>query len=138
MQRTTREMPSSDDRKKFNRCAARPRYPAGAAIVAAGSTVRLRCSIACGQVEMHAAGAPRKAPRVQRGDGEVFGILGFLDGAPSSVTGTAVAAGPAEPLLFPPEALPQPAAWQPGITVAMPGALCTNAAAHLRRLQPGD
>jgi CRP-like cAMP-binding protein len=129
---------SSDDWEKFIGYAARRRYPAGAVVVQAGSTARLLCFVASGQVEVRSAGAPKKAAPLQRGEGEVFGVLSFLDGAPSDITATVGAAGPAELLMLSPEALLQLAAWQPRIAVALLRDLGAFVAARLRRLQPGD
>jgi CRP-like cAMP-binding protein len=129
---------SSDDWEKFIGYAARRRYPAGAVVVEAGSTARQLCFIASGQVELRNAGGPKNAPRVLRGEGEVFGILGFLDGAPSGFTASVGTAGPAELLMLTPEALLQLAAWQPRIAVALLRDLGAHVAARLRRLQPGD
>jgi CRP-like cAMP-binding protein len=129
---------SSDDWEKFIGYAARRRYPAGAVVVEAGSTARRLCFVASGQVELRSAGAPKKAAPQPRGEGDVFGILSFLDGAPSGVTVTVAAAGPAELLLLSPEALLQLAAWQPRIAVALLRDLGAHVAARLRALQPGD
>jgi CRP-like cAMP-binding protein len=129
---------SSEDWEKFIGYAARRRYPAGAVIVAAGEAARALCFIASGQVEVATANAPRKAPKLQRGEGEVFGILSFLDAAPSDITATVSAQGPAELLLLSPEALQQLAAWQPRIAMALLRDLGAHVAARLRRLQPGD
>lgn len=129
---------SSDDWEKFIGYTARRRYPAGAVVVEAGSTARQLCFIASGQVELRTAGAPKNAARVQRGEGEVFGMLSFLDGAPSGVTASVGATGPAELLMLTPEALLQLAAWQPRIAVALLRDLGAHVASRLRRLQPGD
>ncbi len=129
---------SSEDWEKFIGYAARRRYPAGAVVVEAGSSARQLCLIASGQVELRSAGAPRNAPRVQRGEGEIFGILSFLDGAPNGVTASVASTGPAELLMLSPEALLQLAAWQPRIAVALLRDLGPHVAARLRRLQPGD
>ncbi|MBL8306429.1 MAG: cyclic nucleotide-binding domain-containing protein [Rubrivivax sp.] len=129
---------SGDDWEKFIGYAARRRYPAGALIVEAGATDRALCFVASGQVELATAGAARKAPRALRGEGEVFGILSFLDAAPSEITATVSTAGPAELLLLTPEALQQLAAWQPRIAMALLRDLGAHVAARLRRLQPGD
>lgn len=129
---------SSDEWEKFIGYASRRRYPAGAVVAEAGSTARLLCFIASGQVELRGAGAAKSATRTQRGEGEVFGILSFLDGAPSGVTASVAAAGPAELLMLSPEALLQLAAWQPRIAVALLRDLGAHVAARLRALQPGD
>lgn len=129
---------SSEDWEKFIGYAARRRYPPGAVVVEAGSTARLLCFIASGQVEVRTVGAPKNAARVPRGEGEVFGILSFLDGAPSGITATVGTAGSAELLMLSPEALLQLAAWQPRIAVALLRDLGAHVAARLRALQPGD
>ncbi len=129
---------SSEDWERFIGYTARRRYPGGAVIVSAGEAQRALCFIASGQVEIAAAGAPRKAAPLLRGEGEVFGILSFLDGAASGITATVGAAGPAELLMLTPEALQQLAAWQPRIAMALLRDLGAHVAARLRRLQPGD
>ncbi|MBA4176412.1 MAG: hypothetical protein C0505_07610 [Leptothrix sp. (in: Bacteria)] len=129
---------SGEDWEKFIGHAARRRYPAGAVVFEAGHTARPLCFVASGLVELRAPGAPRQAPPVQRGEGEVFGVLSFLDGAPSAVTATVASAGPAELLMLSPEALLQLAAWQPRIAVALLRDLGAFVAARLRTLQPGD
>lgn len=129
---------SSDDWEKFIGYAARRRYPAGAVVVEAGSTARLLCFIASGQVDLRRPGAPKTAPRVTRGEGEVFGILSFLDGAPSGSTASVGATGPAELLMLSPEALLQLAAWQPRIAVALLRDLGAHVAARLRGLQHAE
>ena len=129
---------SSEDWERFIGYAARRRYPAGAAIVSAGEAQHALCFIASGQVELITADAPRKTPPLVRGEGEVFGMLSFLDGAPSGITATVGAAGPAELLLLTPEALQQLAAWQPRIAMVLMRDLGAHVAARLRRLQPGD
>ena len=132
---------SGEDWEKFITHAARRRYPAGAVIVPAGSTERALCFIASGQVELRgeASGSgfrAKKAPVTLLGEGEVLGLLSFLDGAPSAVTATVSAAAPAELLMLSPEALQQLAAWQPRIAVALLRDLGEHVAARLRRLQP--
>lgn len=129
---------SSEEWEKFIGFAARRRYPAGAVIVNAGDTGRALFFIASGQVEIGVVGAPKKAPRPVRGEGEVFGVLSFLDGAPSGVTATVTAAGPAEVLMLSTEALQQLAAWQHRIGMALLRDLGAHVAARLRQLQPGD
>jgi CRP-like cAMP-binding protein len=125
---------SSEEWEKFIGYTARRRYPAGAVIVSAGDAERALCFIASGQVEVRSeAGA-----LTHRGEGEVFGLLSFLDAAPSGVTATVGAAGPAELLLLTPDALQQLAAWQPRIAMALLRDLGAHVATRLRRLQPGD
>jgi len=80
-----------------------------------------------------AAGAPSL-----RGEGEMVGLLSFLDGAASDVTVSVAGPGAAELLLLTPDALQRLAAWQPRIAIALLRDLGANVAARLRRLQPGD
>jgi CRP-like cAMP-binding protein len=129
---------SSEDWERFIGYTARRRYPASATIVSAGEAVRALCFIASGQVEISTAGAPRKTPPLVRGEGEVFGMLSFLDGAPSGITASVSRDGPAELLMLTPESLQQLAAWQPRIAMALLRDLGAHVAARLRRLQPGD
>jgi CRP-like cAMP-binding protein len=125
---------STDEWEKFIAYTARRRYPAGAVVVQAGQRERALCFIASGQVEIDA----EAAGRVRRGEGDVFGLLSFLDAAPSSITATVSAGGPAELLLLTPDALQQLAAWQPRIAMTLLRDLGADVAARLRRLQPGD
>ena len=129
---------SGDDWQKFIGYAARRRYPAGALVFEAGSATRQLCFVASGQVELRRPGAAKNAPPMKRGEGEVFGVLSFLDAAPSGVTATVGAAAPAELLMLSPDALLQLAAWQPRIAVALLRDLGAHVAARLRTLQPGD
>lgn len=129
---------SGDEWEKFIGYAARRRYPAGALVFEAGNTQRALCFIASGQVEIRIADAPKKAPKVLRGEGEVFGILSFLDAAPSGISASVTPAAPAELLMLSPEALQQLAAWQPRIAMALLRDLGAHVAGRLRRLQPGD
>jgi CRP-like cAMP-binding protein len=129
---------SSEDWEKFIGYAARRRYPAGAVVVAAGSTEPALCFVASGRVELLVTGARRDALRATRGEGEVFGILSFLDGAASEIAAVVSADGPAELLLLTPEALQQLAAWQPRIAMALLRDLGAHVTTRLRRLQPGD
>lgn len=125
---------SGDDWEKFITHTARRRYPAGAAIVQAGEIEAALCFIASGSVELQ---TPNGA-RTQRGEGQVFGLLSFLDGAPSEVTVRAAPDGPVELLRMTPENLQQLAAWQPRIAVLLLRDLGAHTATRLRRLQPGD
>lgn len=129
---------SGDDWEKFIGYAARRRYPAGAVVLEAGDRSRALCFIASGQVEVRSAGAAKNAKAALRGEGEVFGMLSFLDAAPSGISATVAAAGPAELLMLTPESLQQLAAWQPRIAMALLRDLGAHVAARLRHLQPGD
>lgn len=125
---------SGEDWEQVIRFAARRRFAAGATLFRAAESDRALHFIASGQVEISGPG-PR---RVVRGEGEVLGVMGFLDGAPSAVTATVTAAGPAELLRITPEALQQLSAWQPRIAMELMRDLAAHVAARLRRLQPAD
>lgn len=116
------------------RFAARRRYPAGAVLVEAGQSDRALHFIASGQVDLRGPGAARNL----RGEGDVFGVLSFLDGEPSAVTAVVAAGGPAEVLRITPDALQQLSAWQPRIALALMRDMGAQVAARLRRLQPVD
>lgn len=129
---------NGDDWEKFIGYAARRRYPAGAVVVQSGETRGALCFIASGQVELRTVGAPKQARPTLRGEGEVFGVLSFLDAAPSEISATVAAAAPAELLMLTPDALQQLAAWQPRIAMALLRDLGAHVAMRLRHLQPGD
>jgi CRP-like cAMP-binding protein len=116
------------------RFAARRRFPAGAVLVNAGDCDRALHFVASGQVELRGPG-PARSPR---GEGEVFGVLSFLDGEPSAVSVVVAASGPAELLRLTPDALQQLSAWQPRIALALMRDLGAQVAARLRRVQPVD
>lgn len=123
-----------EDWEHLIRFAARRRFPAGAVLVSAGQADRALHFVASGRVEVQSPGQP---PTV-RGEGEIFGTLSFLDGAPSAVTVTVAASGPAELLRITPESLQQLAAWQPRIAMQLLRELGALVAARLRRLQAAD
>lgn len=125
---------SGEDWEHVIRYAARRRLAAGAVLVQAGESDRALHFIASGQVALQAA----NQPAVVRGEGEVFGVLSFLDGEPSAVTATVAPGGSAEVLRITPEALQQLAAWQPRIAMQLLRDLGAHVAARLRRLQPAD
>ena len=129
---------SDEDWEKFIGFATRRRYPAGAVIVDAGQTGGSLGFVASGAVEVSVpAPAGSAAPKPElREEGDVFGMLGFLDGAPATVR--VRARGSAEVLLLTPEALLQLAAWQPRIAVALLRDLGAAVASRLRRAQGGD
>jgi CRP-like cAMP-binding protein len=121
-----------EDWEKFIGYTARRRYPPGAAIVRAGERGPALFLVASGQVKVMQPGAAAAL----RGEGEVIGLLSFLDGAPHALD--VVAAGEVELLMLTPDALTQLAAWQPRIAVALLRDLGAHTAARLRKLQPGD
>ncbi|CAD5369878.1 Cyclic nucleotide-binding domain-containing protein [Rubrivivax sp. A210] len=126
-----------EDWEKFIAHTARRRHPAGALIVQAGEADAALCFIASGRVELQGPGGGRES-RESRGEGEVFGLLSFLDGAPSDVTVRAGAEAPVELLRLTPEQLQQLAAWQPRIAVLLLRDLAAHVAARLRQARPGD
>jgi CRP-like cAMP-binding protein len=123
---------SDSDWEKFIGFTARRRYPVGAAIVGVGDAERALYFIVSGAVSVK----PVSGTETALADGEVFGVLTFLDGAASAVT--VVATGPAEVLRLTPEALEQLSAWQPRIALALLRDLGAHVAARLRRFQSGD
>jgi CRP/FNR family transcriptional regulator, cyclic AMP receptor protein len=122
---------ADEDWEKFIGYTARRRYPAGATIVRAGDRGPALFLVASGQVRVLLQGA-----QSLRGEGEVIGLLSFLDGAPHAAD--LVAAGEVELLMLTPDALTQLAAWQPRIALALLRDLGAHTAARLRKLQPGD
>ena len=125
---------SGDEWEHVIRFAARRRFPPGAVLFRATESDRALHFIASGQVEVTGPGAAR----VVRGEGEVLGMMSFLDGAPSAATATVTAAGPAELLRITPEALQQLAAWEPRVAMELMRDLGDHVAARLRRLQAAD
>ena len=125
---------SGDEWEQFISYTARRRYPAGAVIVRAGVADRALCFIASGRVDLRGPGTESAT----RGEGEVFGLLSFMDGAVSDVTASVSAGAPAELLRLTPEALQQLSAWQPRIALALLRDLGALVASRLRRLQPSD
>jgi len=130
---------SDEEWEKFIAFATRRRYPGGAVIVEAGQAGHALGFVASGTVEVVQAplpGATEVPPPEARGEGDVFGMLGFLDGAPATVR--VRARGSAEVLLLTREALLQLAAWQPRIALALMRDLGAAVAQRLRRVQGGD
>lgn len=121
-----------EDWEKFIGYTARRRYPAGAVVVPFGGPSPALFFVASGSVRVAVPGA---APTL-RGEGEVVGLLSFLDGAPHAAEVSA--ASEVELLMLTPEGLSQLAAWQPRIAMALMRDLGAHVAARLRRLQPGD
>lgn len=129
---------SDEDWEKFIGFAARRRYPDGAVIFEIGQASGSLGFVASGTVEVGAAAttAGAAARPELREEGDVFGMLGFLDGAAATVR--VRARGSAEVLLLTREALLQMAAWQPRIAVALLRDLGAAVATRLRRAQGGD
>jgi CRP-like cAMP-binding protein len=129
---------SDEDWEKFIGFTARRRYPAGAVIIDIGQPAGALGFVASGVVEVVRAASPGATtpPPESREEGDVFGMLGFLDGAAATVR--VRARGSAEVLLLSREALLQLAAWQPRIAVALLRDLGAAVAARLRLLQGGD
>ncbi len=116
------------------RFAARRRYPPGAQLWQAGEAERALHFIASGRVELTGPAGER----TQRGEGEVLGLMSFLDGAPSAVSARVAGPEPAELLRLTPDALQQLAAWQPRVALLLWRDMGAQVAARLRRLSPGD
>lgn len=142
---------SAEEWEKFIGYAVRRRYPAGAEVLGIGDAAGALYFVASGAVELRgptalpATGrrllgrpAPAAASTERRGEGEVFGVLSFLDGAPSAVSATVAAGGPADLLLLDLQALQQLAAWQPRIALTLLRDLGGFVAQRLRALGPQD
>ncbi len=129
---------SDEEWEKFIGFAPRRRYPAGAVLLEVGQPGNALGFVASGVVEVIAPAAPGAAAPApeRRGEGDVFGMLGFLDGAPATVR--VRARNSAEVLLLTREALLQLAAWQPRIALALMRDLGATVAQRLRRVQGGD
>ncbi len=112
---------------------ARRRYPADAPIIVAGQSERALYVVASGVVRLDNEAS---GEALLRGDGEVFGLLNFLDGAASQVAATAVTE--VELLRLDGDGLARLIAWQPRIAGLLLRDLGATVAARLRRLQPGD
>lgn len=124
---------SDEDWEKFIGFAARRRYPDRAVIFDRGEAHGSLGFVASGSVEVLPDGAKAGA---LRGEGAIFGLLGFLDGAPSPMR--ICARGSTEVLLLTREALLQLAAWQPRIAVALLRDAGATVASRLRTLQAAD
>jgi CRP-like cAMP-binding protein len=125
---------SGEDWDHLLRFAARRRFAPGAVLLQAGESDRALSFVASGQVELRGPGRQR----VLRGEGEAFGVLSFLDGAPSAVTVSVAGSVPAEIVRLTPEALQQLAAWQPLLAITLWQQMGAQVAGRLRRLQAGD
>jgi signal-transduction protein with cAMP-binding, CBS, and nucleotidyltransferase domain len=126
---------SDEDWEKFIGFASRRRYPDGAVILDVGQRATALGFIASGGIEVLSA-ADGQARSELREEGDVFGLLGFLDGAAATVR--VRARGSTEVLLLTREALLQLAAWQPRIAVALLRDAGAAVATRLRRVQGGD
>jgi len=127
---------SDEDWEKFIGFAARRRYPDGGVIFEIGQVSGALGFIASGAIEVAAPPGANAPPPELREEGDVFGMLGFLDGAPATVR--VRARGRTEVLLLSREALLQLAAWQPRIAVALLRDVGAAVATRLRRVQGGD
>jgi CRP-like cAMP-binding protein len=125
---------SGDDWEHLIRFAARRRFAPGATVLRAGDTDTALHFIASGQIELRGPGKTRTL----RGEGEVFGVMSFLDGAPSAVSAVVAGATAAELLRLTPESLQQLAAWQPRLALALMREMGAHTASRLRRLSPAD
>jgi CRP-like cAMP-binding protein len=121
-----------EDWERFIGFTARRRYPDGAEVLRPGQGEVALYFVAAGRVRVELPGAPVD----RRGEGEVIGLLSFLDRAPAAAR--VVVEGEAELLMLTADALQRLGAWQPRIALALLRDLAAHAAARLRRLQPGD
>jgi CRP-like cAMP-binding protein len=126
---------SGDEWDHVLRFAARRRFAPGAVLLKAGDSDRALNVVASGQVELR--GLDRKRTLL-RSEGEAFGVLSFLDGAPSAVTVSVAGSAPAEVVRLTPEALQQLAAWQPLLAIRLWQEMGAQVASRLRKLQAAD
>jgi CRP/FNR family transcriptional regulator, cyclic AMP receptor protein len=112
--------------------AAQRSYSPGGRVIALGETTPALYLIVSGRVQLRRADDTGS----ERGEGECFGILSFLDDAPSMIEATALEA--LDVLRLDPEGLTRLAAWHPRIATRLLLDLGAHLAARLRRLQPGD
>ena len=98
--------------------AARRRYAADAVIIRAQDTDRAIYFIVAGTVRIIAS-EPAALDRTLQtlGEGDVFGLQSFLDGAPRAAS--ARADGPVDVLMLNTDMFEQLAAWQPRIAVTL-------------------
>jgi CRP-like cAMP-binding protein len=129
---------SAEDWEHVLRFAARRRYAAGAPVLVAGQADAALHLIASGQVRLHGGAGAAAAVERLRGEGEAFGLLSFLDGAPAALNASVGSGAPADILRITPEALQQLAAWQPRLALALLRDVAALVAARLRALQPAD
>ncbi|MEY4417065.1 MAG: hypothetical protein RIQ53_4358 [Pseudomonadota bacterium] len=139
------------------------RYPAGARVIGGGDPSAQLGLVVSGRVLVRAApalvpddsqfgqtawpelhtqtgglGETSSSDWQPRQAGELFGVLSFLDGAPSAVEVRVSRDAPAEVLLLGPAALQQLMAWQPRLALALLRDLGAHVATRLRQLQPGS
>jgi CRP-like cAMP-binding protein len=126
---------ADEDWEALIRFAARRRHASGAVVIEAGERGAALHFIAAGEVRLRAPGQPG-VPEQRRGEGELIGMVGFLDGAPSPVQ--AVAVGEVELLRLDRTGFDRLAAWQPRIALMLLRDLGAQIAARLRALQPAD
>lgn len=117
-----------EDWDKVLSFGAHRRYPAGSAILKAGSREALLYFIVTGAVRLSASGL--RTDEIL-GEGNVFGLQSFLDGEPSAIE--ALADGPVELLLLGPEAFDQMAAWHPRIAIQLLRDVGADLASRLRK-----
>jgi CRP-like cAMP-binding protein len=125
---------TAEEWDRFAAFAARRSHGAGSTVVALGQHEPALYIVAGGRLVVET----RDGRRGTRSEGEMFGVLSFLDGAPSDARVSVAEDGPAEVLMLTPEALQRLAAWSPRIAIALLKDLGAHVAARARRLQAGD
>lgn len=121
---------TDDDWDKVLSFAALRRYPSASEITSADDAQRALYFVVSGVVRVQAASGKEAAP-LRHGEGNVFGILPFLDGEPNGQT--AVAEGDVEIMVLTPQAFEQMAAWHPRIAIMLLRDLGADVASRLRR-----
>jgi len=119
---------SDGDWDKVLSFAALRSYPAGAVITAADDDQHALYFVVTGVVQ---ATSGHEAKPLSLAEGNVFGILPFLDGEPNGQT--TVAQGDAEIMVLTPQAFEQMASWYPRIAIMLLRDLGADVASRLRR-----
>jgi CRP-like cAMP-binding protein len=117
-----------DEWDKLAAFGAIRRYPAGANIVASGSTDRALYFVLSGSVRITSGNADRMLD-----EGNVFGLTAFLDSLPSGIE--AATATAAELFMLAPQGFQQLAAWHPRLAVLLLTDVGTDLATRLRELR---
>jgi CRP-like cAMP-binding protein len=121
---------TDDDWDKVLSFAAMRRYAPGGVIVSAEEAQRALYFVVSGEVRMQ----PAVGKEIRHSEGNVFGILPFLDGLDGEANGLrAVADGDVEIMVLTPQAFEQMAAWHPRIAIMLLRDLGADVASRLRR-----
>lgn len=127
---------SDEDWDKLIFFAAKRNYASGATIVKAHEQTRAIFFIISGRVRIERAeplGSQQSSETLQ--EGNVFGILPFLDGG--LLFANAYAEGPARLLMINQEIFDQLSAWEPRIAIALLRDIAVNICVRLRQHEIG-